>query len=92
MIIASTEYISYKMTPESEKDYRTSSITTFILSVASMASTCDDRRSDLPSFPLLARISRRGSILLLPLWKQKASLSRLIVATQQVGEMMAWGL
>jgi hypothetical protein len=35
MIIASSEYISYKMTPGSEKDYRASSITTFILSVAS---------------------------------------------------------
>jgi hypothetical protein len=80
------------MTPGSEKDYRTSSVTTFILSVASMASTGDDRRRDLPSFPLLDQTGRRGSILLLHLWKQKASSSRLIVATQQVGEKMAWGL
>jgi hypothetical protein len=34
MITASIEYISYIMTPVSEKDYRASNITTFILSAA----------------------------------------------------------
>jgi hypothetical protein len=34
MITASSEYISYKMTLGSEKDYRASNITAFILSVA----------------------------------------------------------
>jgi hypothetical protein len=34
MIIAISEYISYKITPGSEKDYRASSITAFILSAA----------------------------------------------------------
>jgi hypothetical protein len=34
MITTSTEYMSYKMTLGSEKDYRASSITWFILSVA----------------------------------------------------------
>jgi hypothetical protein len=34
MIIASLEYISYKMTPGSKKDYRASNIIAFILSMA----------------------------------------------------------
>jgi hypothetical protein len=34
MITASIEYICYIMTPVSEKDYRASNITTFILSAA----------------------------------------------------------
>jgi hypothetical protein len=34
MITVITEYISYKMTPGSEKDYRANNITMIILSVA----------------------------------------------------------
>jgi hypothetical protein len=45
----------------------------------------------MPSFPLLARTGLQGSILLLHLWQRKASLSRLMVATQQVGEINDMG-
>jgi hypothetical protein len=86
MIIALSEYISYKMTPESEKDYRASNIIAFILSTAGTASTGDDRRRGMPSFLPLARTVLLDSILLDHLWLQKASWSRLMVATQQVGE------
>jgi hypothetical protein len=34
MIIVVSEYISYEMTPGSKKDYRSSVITMFILSIA----------------------------------------------------------
>jgi hypothetical protein len=85
MITTISEYISYKMTPTSQKDYRASNITTFILSTAWTTSTGNDRRRDLPSIPLLARTGRRGTILLLHQWQWKASLSRLMVATQQGG-------
>jgi hypothetical protein len=86
MITTLSEYISYKITPRSEKDYKASNIIVFILSVAWTASTGDDRRRDLPSFLPLAWASHQGSIMLLHLWQQKASWSRLMVATQQVGE------
>jgi hypothetical protein len=75
-----------------KKDYRTNSITTIILSTAWMASTGEDRRRDLPNFLLPARTGHRSSIMWLHLWQWKASLSRLMVATQQVGEKMTWGL
>jgi hypothetical protein len=64
MITASSEYVSYKMTLGSEKDYRASNITVFILSVARMASTGDDQGRSLPSFLPLARTGLRDSILL----------------------------
>jgi hypothetical protein len=79
------------MTARSEIDYKASSITVFIPSVTGTASTGDDKMRGLPSFPLLARTGHRGSILLLHLWQQKASLSRLMVATQQVGENHGMG-
>jgi hypothetical protein len=57
-----------------------------ILISAWTACTSNDRRRELPSVLSLARTAHRGSILLLHLWQWKASLSRLMVATQQVGE------
>jgi hypothetical protein len=51
-----------------------------------MASAGNDQGRGLPSFPLPARTSRRGSILLLHLWQRKASLSKLMIATQEVGK------
>jgi hypothetical protein len=63
MIIAISEYISYKMTLGSEKDYRANNITTIILNTAWMASTGDDWRRDLSSFLLPAWTGHRGSIL-----------------------------
>jgi hypothetical protein len=81
MIIAYAEYISYKMTPVSEKGYRACS------------NTGTDRGRGLPGFLPPAWTSLVDSIqLLVHLWQQKASLSRLMVATQQVGEKMTWGL
>jgi hypothetical protein len=74
------------MTPGSKIDYRANSITAIILSAAWIASTSDDRRRYLPSFLLPARIGHQGSILWLHLWQRRASLSRLVVATQQVWE------
>jgi hypothetical protein len=44
-----SEYISYIMNPGSEQDYRAHNITTFVLSVARMASTDTDRGRGLPS-------------------------------------------
>jgi hypothetical protein len=76
----------------SEKDYRASSITAFILRVAWTTSTGDDWGRGLPSFLPLAWTGHRGSTLLLHLWQWKASLSRLMVATPQVREKMTWGL
>jgi hypothetical protein len=86
MITSFLEYISYKMAPGPKKDYKASSITTFILSVAWMASTGTDQRRVLPSFLALAWTSLLGSIrLLYHLWQGKACLNRLMLATQQVG-------
>jgi hypothetical protein len=52
-----------------------------------MASTCVDRGRGLPSFLPLARTGLMDSTRLLDhLWQQKSRLSRLMVATQQVGE------
>jgi hypothetical protein len=62
-----SEYISYKMTPGSEKDYRASSITTFILSVVWMASTGVDQGRGPPSFLHLAHTGLLDSIRLLDL-------------------------
>jgi hypothetical protein len=68
-----------------KKNYKASSITTFILSTAWMASTGDDRGRGTPSFLPLAWTGRWDSILLLHIWNWKASLSRLVDATQQLG-------
>jgi hypothetical protein len=85
--------ISYKMTHASEKDYRACSNTSFILSVAWTASTGADRGRGLPSFLPPAWTGLLDSIrLLVYLCQRKASLSRLMVATQQVGEKMTRGL
>jgi hypothetical protein len=66
------------MTPRSEKDYRGSSNTSFILSAAWMASTCARRGRGLPSFLPLAQTGLLDSNrLLVHLWQRKASLSRL---------------
>jgi hypothetical protein len=93
LITTISEYTFDKMTPECEKDYRASDITTFILSMAQTTSTCDDRGSGLPGFLPLARTGHRDSIWLLDhLWQWKTSLSRLMVACQHVGEKMTWGL
>jgi hypothetical protein len=60
MITTLSEYISSNMTPGSEKkDYRASNITTFILSMAQMASIGTDRERGLPSFLSLARTGSR---------------------------------
>jgi hypothetical protein len=81
------------MTPLSEKDYRASNITMFILSTIWKFSTRDDRGRGLPSFLPLARTDLLNSIRLLDhLWQWKASLNRLMVAAHQVGEMMTWEL
>jgi hypothetical protein len=54
-----------------------------------MASTGADQGRGLPSFRPLARTDLLDSNrLMVPLWQQKASLSRLMVVTQQVGENM----
>jgi hypothetical protein len=50
-----------------------------------MTSIGDDRGRGLPSFLPLAQTSLLDFIWLLHLWQQKASLSRLMVATQKVG-------
>jgi hypothetical protein len=60
------------MTPRSEKDYRASNITTFILSVPWMTSTGDITGRGRPSFLPLARIGLRDSTQLLHLWQRKA--------------------
>jgi hypothetical protein len=78
--------------PRIWKDYRASSTTAFILSMAWTTSTGDDRGRGLSSFPPLAWTGHLDSILLDHLWQWKARLSRLMVATQQVREKMAWGL
>jgi hypothetical protein len=88
-----SEYISYKITPGSEKDYRASSNTSFILSVAWMASTGTHHGRGMSSFLPLAQTGLLDSNWpLVYLWQQKASFSRLMVATQQVREKMTWGL
>jgi hypothetical protein len=74
-----------KNDPRSEKDYRASNITTFILSVAWTTSTGDDWGRGMPSFLPLTRTSCWGSTLLLHLCQWKASLSILMVCIQQVG-------
>jgi hypothetical protein len=51
-----------------------------------MASIGDDQGRGLPKFLPLAQTGLRDSILLHYLWQRRASLSRLIVATQQVWE------
>jgi hypothetical protein len=77
----------------SEKDYRACSNTSFILNAASTTSTGPDRGRGMPSFLPHARTSLPDSIrLLFHLWQWKASLSRLMVATQQVGEKITWEL
>jgi hypothetical protein len=58
-----------------------------------MASTGIDWGSGLPSFLPLAQTGLLNPIrLLVQLWQRKASLSTLMVATQQVGEKMTRGL
>jgi hypothetical protein len=51
-----------------------------------MASTGDDQGRGLPSFLPFSRTGLWDTILLHILWQQRASLSRLMVATQQVWE------
>jgi hypothetical protein len=69
------------------------SVTTFILSVIWTATTDADWGRGLPSFLPLARTGLLDSIRLLDhLWQWKTSLSRLMIATHQVGEKMTWGL
>jgi hypothetical protein len=62
------------------------SIIMFILSAAWMASTGADQGRGLPSILPLARTGLMDFIRLLDhLWQRKVILSRLVVATQQVG-------
>jgi hypothetical protein len=93
MITEYSEYISYKFTPGSKKDYRACINTSFILSVAWSATTGADRGRGLPRFLHPSQTGLLDPIrLLVHLWQWKASLNRLMVATQQVGEKMTWGL
>jgi hypothetical protein len=70
MITSFLEYISYKMTPGSKKDYKASNITMFILSAAWTASTGAAWWRGLPSFLPLAHTGLLDSIRLLHhLWQ-----------------------
>jgi hypothetical protein len=70
MIISLSKYISYKITPDSKKDYRASSITTFILSAAWTFSTGAGWGRGLPRFLPLAQAGLLDSIRLLDhLWE-----------------------
>jgi hypothetical protein len=81
------------MTPRSKKNYRACNNTSFILRTAWTVSSSTDRGRGLPSFLPPARTGLLDSIqLLVHLWKWKASLSRLLAATQQEWVRMTWGL
>ncbi len=76
-----------------KKDYRASSITTFILSMDWTASTGSNQGRGMPSFVPLALTGLLDPIrLLVHLWQWKECSNRLMVATQQVEEKMTWGL
>jgi hypothetical protein len=70
------------MTQGFEENYGAHNNATIILSTDERASIGDERGRGPPTFLHPAQTGRQGSILLDLQWQQRASLSRLMIATQ----------